>query len=109
MPLIYVPGDNEWTDCYRESNGSYDPQERLEKFRALFTQGDQSLGERTLHLTQQSENSQFAKFRENVRWRYGNVLFVGLNVTGSNNGLGRTLEADAEYRERNVANLAWPT
>jgi hypothetical protein len=22
-PLVYVPGDNEWTDCDRASNGSY--------------------------------------------------------------------------------------
>ncbi|MBD2058957.1 metallophosphoesterase [Oculatella sp. FACHB-28] len=107
LPLIYVPGDNEWTDCYRESNGSYDPLERLEKFRDLFTQGNQSLGKRTLSLSRQSENSRFAKFRENVRWSYGDVLFVGLNVTGSNNGFGRTPEGDAEYRERNIANLAW--
>ncbi|MBD1866928.1 metallophosphoesterase [Cyanobacteria bacterium FACHB-471] len=106
-PFVYIPGDNEWTDCYRESNGSYDPLERLEKFRDLFTQGNQSLGKRTLHLTRQSENSQFAKFRENVRWSYGDVLFVGLNVTGSNNGFGRTPEGDAEYWERNTANLAW--
>lgn len=35
-PLIYVPGDNEWTDCHRRSNGSYDPLERLDKLRALF-------------------------------------------------------------------------
>ena len=28
-PLIYVPGDNEWTDCHRRSNGGYQPLERL--------------------------------------------------------------------------------
>ena len=26
--LIYTPGDNEWTDCHRTSNGAYDPLER---------------------------------------------------------------------------------
>jgi len=31
-PLIFVPGDNEWTDCHRQNNGSYDPIERLEIF-----------------------------------------------------------------------------
>ena len=29
-PLVYVPGDNEWTDCHRASNGGYDPLERLD-------------------------------------------------------------------------------
>ena len=28
-PVIYVPGDNEWTDCHRANNGAYDPLERL--------------------------------------------------------------------------------
>ena len=28
-PFIYTPGDNEWTDCHRENNGSFDPIERL--------------------------------------------------------------------------------
>ena len=36
QPLIYTPGDNEWTDCHRISNGSYDPLERLEKVRGIF-------------------------------------------------------------------------
>jgi hypothetical protein len=36
QPLVYTPGDNEWTDCHRKSNGPFDPLERLEKIRALF-------------------------------------------------------------------------
>jgi hypothetical protein len=28
-PLIYTPGDNEWTDCHRLNAGAYDPVERL--------------------------------------------------------------------------------
>ncbi|OYZ89463.1 MAG: hypothetical protein B7X99_19550, partial [Rhizobiales bacterium 17-65-6] len=24
MPVFYVPGDNEWTDCHRKNNGGYD-------------------------------------------------------------------------------------
>lgn len=103
-PFILVPGDNEWTDCHRTGA---DPVERLARLREIFFGGDTSLGQRTLRLTRQSENPRYAQFRENVRWRYGDVLFVGLNVTGSNNNLGRTPAADAEYRERNAAVLAW--
>src|SRR4029079_14490578 len=28
-PMIYVPGDNEWTDCHRVNNGGYNTLERL--------------------------------------------------------------------------------
>src|SRR5919198_3164733 len=73
----------------------------------MFFQGDQSLGRRTLRLTRQSEDTRYAEFRENVRWSYGDVLFVALHVVGSNNNVGRTPEMDAEYSERNAANLAW--
>jgi hypothetical protein len=106
-PLVYLFGDNEWTDCHRPTAGEFDPIERLAKLRELFTQGDRSLGQRTITLTRQSDNSQYSKFRENVRWTAGNVLFVGLHIVGSNNNLGRNAENDAEYTERNAANLAW--
>ena len=106
-PFIFVPGDNEWTDCHRAKPRTYDPLERLTKLRQMFFQGDQSLGQRTIRLTRQSEDTQYAKFRENVRWTYGEVLFVTLHVVGSNNNLGRTPDMDAEYAERNAANLAW--
>ena len=107
IPFILAYGDNEWTDCHRSKNGSYDPVERLAKLREIFSQGNQSLGKRTLTLTRQSENPQFAKFRENVRWIYHGVVFFAINMPGSNNNFGRTPEADAEYADRNSANLAW--
>jgi hypothetical protein len=106
-PFVFVPGDNEWADCHRAKPRTYDPFERLAKLRRMFFQGDQSLGRRTMRLTRQSEDSAYAKFRENVRWTPGDVLFVTLHVIGSNNNLGRTPEMDAEYRERTAANLAW--
>ena len=106
-PFILVPGDNDWTDCYRAKPRAYDPLERLAKLRQLFFQSDQSLGQRTMHLDRQSVDTRYAKFPENVRWTYGNVLFVTLHMVGSNNNLGRTPEMDVEYAERNEANLVW--
>ncbi len=106
-PFIFVPGDNEWTDCHRANNGAYDPLERLNKLRELFFAGDYSLGQRTLKLTRQSATPNYTKFRENVIWSYGDATFAGLNIPGSNNNLGRTPAMDAEYRERNAANLVW--
>src|SRR3712207_208337 len=32
-PLVYTPGDNEWTDCHRTNNGGYNPLERLDTIR----------------------------------------------------------------------------
>lgn len=35
--LIYTPGDNEWTDCHKLTAGHFDPVERLNKLRQLFS------------------------------------------------------------------------
>ncbi len=106
-PFIFLPGDNEWSDCWRPQDGGYDPIERLDKLRATFAAGDESLGQTRLRLDRQSSMPGFERYRENVRWVVGNILFVGLNVQGSNNNRGRTAEQDAEFAERQTANLAW--
>lgn len=104
-PFFYVFGDNEWTDCRR---GGFDPLERLAKLRATFTQGNRSLGARRMKLERQSDDPRFALYRENVRWSVGGVMFVGLNIPGSNNNWGPdSLHPSAEYVQRNAANLAW--
>jgi hypothetical protein len=103
-PFIYIPGDNEWTDCHRSGA---DPLERLAMLRELFYPDDASLGERKLRLERQSADPRFAEFRENVRWSIGPALFIGLNIPGSNNNLGRTPQMDAEYIRRSAANAAW--
>jgi hypothetical protein len=39
-PVVYVPGDNEWTDCHRTNNGGYDNLERLAYLRkVMFADG----------------------------------------------------------------------
>ena len=88
-PLIWVPGDNDWTDCWgRYGAGQapyHDPIERLNFERRLFDSTSQSLGQRTLTLTRESsEGGQYALYSENVRWVYGPVVYIGLNVQGSN-------------------------
>jgi hypothetical protein len=104
-PLIFTPGDNEWTDCHEA--GIADTLERLAKVREVFFEGEVSLGRRTLPLTRQSADPRYAKFRENARWTHGGVLFATLHVPGSNNNRGRTPENDAEYAERNAADIEW--
>jgi len=109
-PLVYVPGDNEWTDCHRKSNGRYDPLERLDRLREWFFPDDLALGRRPLKLERQSGDPAFAKYRENVRWSAGGALFVGMNVPGSDNNFSGTRHGGgpaAEFIERSAANRAW--
>jgi hypothetical protein len=101
-PFILIPGDNDWVDCHRSG---YDPLERLDKFRELFESGARSLGGRAIELERQS--GRFAEYREHMRWIAADVLFVGVNVQGSNNNLGRTPAMDAEHRARMGAVFAW--
>jgi len=107
-PLIYVPGDNEWTDCDRASNGSYDPNERLALVRSMFANTPRSFGQRSIDLVRQD------RYPENVRWQLGPVTYIGVNVPGSDNNApqfdatGKQVDGDAaEYTARNAANLEW--
>lgn len=120
VPTLYAVADNEWTDCHRISNGSYDPIERLEKIRMYFFSKNTMQGKNPLKV--QREGKKGKKFSENSRLIYNNVMFVALNVVGSNNNLvitekqcskksNRTKKdcdmATKEYKERNEANIKW--
>jgi hypothetical protein len=107
VPIVFVPGDNDWTDCHREAAGGYDPVERLDRVRALFHSGESSLGRRTIALERQSADPRFRAYRENARWSAGAIVFATLNIPGSNNNLGRNRAGDAEHAARMKANLEW--
>jgi len=106
-PLIYTPGDNEWTDCRRKSAGSYDPSERLSVIRRMFFPPGRSLGERPIPLETQSDEPKFTAYVENRRWRMDGVVFATLHVVGSNNNFGFDAADDAEFRKRMDAVFAW--
>ena len=38
-PLLYTPGDNDWTDCWQARAGSFDPLNRLRLIRERFFEG----------------------------------------------------------------------
>jgi hypothetical protein len=116
-PLVWLPGDNDWTDCwgrYGPGTGGFDPLERLAHERQLFASTSRSLGRRTLNLTRQQPD-----YPENVRWSYGPVVYIGLNVQGSNDnypyaGVDGESRADAEIARmraeetaRKAADLRW--
>lgn len=107
-PLIYTPGDNEWTDCDGQAAGGFDPEERLQAIRTKFFKGNTSLGQQKLILMSQSENHTFAKFVENKRWDYHRVTFGTVHLVGSNNFFhpdGKN--SNKEFFERDKANIAW--
>ncbi|WP_020145943.1 metallophosphoesterase [Terracoccus sp. 273MFTsu3.1] len=82
-PLVYTPGDNEWTDCHRTNNGTYDPLERLAAVRStFFPRAGHTLGA-DMTVTSQAA----AGFPENVSFRRQGVDIATLHVVGSNNGL----------------------
>ena len=110
-PIVYLPGDNEWTDCDRPSTiggAVSDSSDRLAYLRKLSYPTDRSLGQHTIALTRQS-----AAYPENVRWAKGPVTYIGLNIPGSDNNFadgsknGPAAEGQAEYAARNAANLEW--
>jgi hypothetical protein len=121
-PTIYSVGDNEWTDCHRSSNGSYDPLERLAYIRGQFFNSDRSQGKHPLKLKRQGAYGQ--AYSENSRYAKNEVEFVAVHIPGSNNNFvatekqctsksdrgnipGACEAATAEYRARNEQNLVW--
>jgi hypothetical protein len=101
IPFVFVPGDNEWSDCERLSNGGYDPRERLAALRRLFWSQPDSLGQTRIAQERQPGTPEHARFR------VGPVLFVTLNVPGGNNNWGLKETPGAEFSERQPQVLAW--
>jgi len=119
-PVVYVPGDNEWTDCHRLNNGGMDALERLAHVRKAMYPSTLSLGQSQMALEHQGKLGE--KFVENTRFNHGGVMFVGINMPGSNNNLILSAKectnksarkaaqcdaANAEHLERDTANVSW--
>lgn len=107
-PLIYTPGDNDWTDSHYLLAGKRDPLERLAKLREIFFAEERSLGQTPLALVTQRRDAPFAKFVENARWTHGGVVFATVHAVGSdNNDQPAVPGAVAEFQERDAADAAW--
>lgn len=101
-PFVYVPGDNEWTDCERLAAGHYAPLERLAALRRVFMPTDESLGQRRIPLQRQAGD-----YREHQRWRLGPVVFATLNVPGGNNNYRPDGQPGPEASARMPQVLGW--
>jgi len=111
-PLIYTPGDNEWTDCWERKSGGFKPQERLDRIRKVFFfNPTSSLGQKSLRLTSQQGHEPFPEFVENTRTVYNGFVFATVHLVGSRNGMrsfpGRTTSDDEASRRRTEAAVAW--
>lgn len=106
-PVLYTPGDNEWTDCHREKAGKFDPLERLAYLRkSFFADPAKTLGSVKAEVASQAA----AGYPENARMPMNDVMFVTVHVVGSNNNFEiRDAKAVEEFFARDAADLAWLT
>ncbi len=104
-PVLYTPGDNEWTDCHRNSLGAFKAMERLGHLREVFfDRPGQSLGAKPVTVFHQGA----AGFPENTRLKMGDVLIFTLHVVGSDDGESREGGVSKkDHKARRRANIAW--
>ena len=120
-PLVYTPGDNEWTDCHKTKEfQSGDPLKELASVRSLFfARPGKTLG---LHEREVSSQAKYfdpafptdAQYVENVMWTEGKVVFVTVNMPGSNNdtlpwtnGFQNPAAQAQEVANRTAADIRW--
>lgn len=108
-PLIYTPGDNEWTDCGKPQAGSYDTNERLSAIRTQFFKDPlHSLGKSKMELISESSHKDYTKFVENKMWDYNKISFATVHLVGSNNNFDTDAsKSNEEFFERSKADLFW--
>ena len=103
-PVLYTPGDNEWTDCKSTKVGTFEPLERLNYLRQTHFKNGKTLGSLPEKVINQNKDG----YPENARLIKNNIGFITLHVVGSNNNFIQSdIKAMKEFFARNKANLAW--
>ncbi|MEO8936617.1 MAG: hypothetical protein ABI277_04555 [Burkholderiaceae bacterium] len=102
-PVVPVVAASEWADC----KGVSDPLERLSRIGDTLFDGDDSLGQTRLQWLRQTAVPRFHRYRENLRWQIGRVLFMTLNLPDNNNNFRIGAGRNGEFDERAIANRAW--
>jgi hypothetical protein len=121
-PAMFTPGDNDWTDCDRPSNGSFNSLERLDFERQVFFSTPYSAGRHPLAQEVQTTPNCLGYVSgpftgptvtksvpcvENRRWTVRDVTYATVNIQGSCNNLCDTFPDPSEYQARNAADIAW--
>jgi hypothetical protein len=112
QPAIFTPGDNDWTDCDRPSNGGFSSLGRLDLERSVLFSTSYSLGRHPMKLEVQSTPDCLGvggptPCVENRRWTAKDVTYATVNIQGSCNNLCDTSPSPSEYAARNAADIAW--
>ena len=103
-PVVPVVAASEWSAC---GGVGTDPAERLARVGDALFGSDESLGQSPLRWVRQSSVPRFHRYRENLRWQTGGVLFVALNLPENNNNFRFGAGRNGEFEERLVANRVW--
>ena len=134
-PVVYTPGDNEWTDCHKKKQGGHlgvdyadgDPLANLDLVRSIFfANPGYALGGRHKQVLTQAQqydlgHPEDGEYVENVMWEQSQVLFLTLNVPGGSNNdadpwfadsppsetAAQTLARTEEKARRTAADLRW--
>jgi hypothetical protein len=101
-PLVYTPGDNEWSDCTKvkeEPGSDFDdvvnhPDMPLDQLRVVrnifFANPGWTLGQHPMHVLSQKDaydtaHPTDAQYVENVIWEQSKTVFVTVNLPGGSN------------------------
>src|SRR5262249_37377651 len=132
-PAMFTPGDNDWTDCDRISNGAFNATERLQHERDVLFSGpyaSKSYGKKQLDQEVQTaplcvgwdyNTSSEVPNRpcgENRRWVFHQVVYATVDIQGTCNNLCKSGSASdpsvgdlngdpAEYQAREAADEQW--
>lgn len=116
VPSLYVLGDNEWLDCHKTKTG--DPRDPLVQKNYVKNRFYEKSGRSYLGVGHIDTMTAGPDFPELQMWSYNGIMFVGVTVVGSNNGLydcsypkaccassleifdPKCVRATAEFRER---------
>jgi hypothetical protein len=75
--------------------------------KLFFAKPRQTLGRYPLAVETQADDPAFSGWPEHQRWQIGPLLFLTLNVPGSNNNFGKGRTPGEEFVQRSAAVKAW--
>ncbi|WP_179402388.1 hypothetical protein [Burkholderia guangdongensis] len=107
VPIVFVPGHDDWITCGTAAGGSYDPVERLDFLRQTLLTDPSSPDPNAPPITRESEVPRFHPYRENARWMHDDTVFVALNVPAPNNHYLTAGGRNGEFEDRVIANGFW--
>lgn len=107
VPLVFIPGHDDWLTCNTAAGGGYDPVERLDFLRQTLLADAAQPDPGALQITRESEVARFRPYRENARWMRDDIVYVALNAPAPNNHYLTAGGRNGEFEDRIIANGFW--